>query len=405
MTSSRLHALDAVRGFALLAGVVLHATMSFLPGFGDVGWPIADNSPSTALGLVFYVIHTFRMTLFFLLAGFFGHMLLERVGVRAFVRDRAKRIAVPLVVGWIVVFPLIVVAIVWAATMKTGTAPPPPPPSSGALSFPLTHLWFLYVLILLYVATLLVRWISRRVGIVGRITAPLRAAVSRAVHAPWAPVLLAAPLFAALQSHAGWVWWFGIPTPDQSLIPNLPAVAAFGTAFALGWFVHRHREMLVAWERQWPRHLLLAVGLTVVSLQIVGPLPSFEPTVPDGLTSLYAATYAGAAWCWTLALVGLALRFFAGESPVRRYVSDASYWIYVVHLPLLFFVQTAVMKVPLHWSLKFPALLVVSFALLFASYHLLVRFTFVGKVLNGRRHPRGSRDAAAPNAPEGSLPA
>ena len=30
---TRLHALDAVRGFALLAGVVLHAAMSYLPGF------------------------------------------------------------------------------------------------------------------------------------------------------------------------------------------------------------------------------------------------------------------------------------------------------------------------------------------------------------------------------------
>ena len=28
----RLHALDAVRGFALLLGIVLHATLSFMPG-------------------------------------------------------------------------------------------------------------------------------------------------------------------------------------------------------------------------------------------------------------------------------------------------------------------------------------------------------------------------------------
>ena len=39
-TTERLHALDAVRGFALIAGVVLHATMSFLPGLGAQGWPI-----------------------------------------------------------------------------------------------------------------------------------------------------------------------------------------------------------------------------------------------------------------------------------------------------------------------------------------------------------------------------
>ena len=40
---TRLHALDAVRGLALLLGVVLHTAMSYLPGF-DVMWPLADRS-------------------------------------------------------------------------------------------------------------------------------------------------------------------------------------------------------------------------------------------------------------------------------------------------------------------------------------------------------------------------
>ena len=35
----RFHSLDMVRAVALLLGIVLHAVMSFLPGFGDVGWP------------------------------------------------------------------------------------------------------------------------------------------------------------------------------------------------------------------------------------------------------------------------------------------------------------------------------------------------------------------------------
>ena len=79
-TTERLHALDAVRGFALLAGVVLHATMSFLPGFGAQGWPIVDRTPSVALGVTFFVIHIFRMTTFFMIAGFFAHLLYHRRG-------------------------------------------------------------------------------------------------------------------------------------------------------------------------------------------------------------------------------------------------------------------------------------------------------------------------------------
>jgi uncharacterized membrane protein len=98
-TEERLHALDAVRGFALIAGVVLHATMSFLPGFGAQGWPLTDHTSSVSLGVTFYVIHIFRMTTFFVIAGFFGRMLLHRGGVRTFVTNRSTRVVIPLVVG------------------------------------------------------------------------------------------------------------------------------------------------------------------------------------------------------------------------------------------------------------------------------------------------------------------
>jgi uncharacterized membrane protein len=33
--NDRYHALDAVRAFALLAGIVLHSTLSFLPGMRE----------------------------------------------------------------------------------------------------------------------------------------------------------------------------------------------------------------------------------------------------------------------------------------------------------------------------------------------------------------------------------
>ena len=45
----------------------------------------------------------FRMSAFFLIAGFFARVLVERRGVKAFVKDRAKRVAVPLVLFGIVV--------------------------------------------------------------------------------------------------------------------------------------------------------------------------------------------------------------------------------------------------------------------------------------------------------------
>src|SRR4051812_36414745 len=78
----RLHALDAVRGYALLLGIVLHATMSFLPSPTRI-WIIQDSHPSITLGVLFFAIHVFRMTTFFLITGFFAHLSFHRRGTWA----------------------------------------------------------------------------------------------------------------------------------------------------------------------------------------------------------------------------------------------------------------------------------------------------------------------------------
>jgi ABC-type multidrug transport system ATPase subunit/peptidoglycan/LPS O-acetylase OafA/YrhL len=401
-SNERLHSLDAVRGFALLAGVVLHATMSFLPGFAATGWPIVDNSTSVPLGVTFFVIHMFRMTTFFLIAGYFGHMLFHRLGTRAFVRNRSLRILVPLVVGWIVVFPAIAASFAWSLT-KSGppivdpvTVPPAP-----ALAFPLTHLWFLYVLVLTYAATLGGR--SLFVGAVDP-SASLRRGIDRIVAALMSARLLfliaALPLAAALYTTPEWRAWFGIPTPDQSLIPNVGATVAFGTAFGLGWILQRDRNLLIQWRRDWWLYLGTALIMTVTCLSMIGLKPVFSAAPRDQATLIYAVCYALGTWAWTFGLIGLGLRFFDGDSRVRRYLADASYWIYIVHLPVLFVLQVAVRDLPIHWAVKFPAIMAVALALLFGSYHAFVRYSFIGEVLNGRRHRR----SAAGDAPMATRP-
>ena len=161
--SERLHALDAVRGFALLLGIVFHSTMSFLVAPGPF-WLVVDKSPSATLTVMFFVLHMFRMVTFFLIAGFFAHLMFHRRGERGFIRDRLRRIGLPLVVGW----PFLIVALIacgaWGGYVMTGKVPEPPPPDPHAppLAFPLTHLWFLYVLLWFYVCTVALRRTGQR---------------------------------------------------------------------------------------------------------------------------------------------------------------------------------------------------------------------------------------------------
>jgi len=73
---------------------------------------------------------------------------------------------------------------------------------------------------------------------------------------------------------------------------------------------------------------------------------------------------------------------------VRRYLADSSYWLYLAHLPLVFFLAGAFAKVPWHWAIKFPLILAITMTVLLVSYHYLVRPTWLGEILNGRRYPR-----------------
>src|SRR5690606_38476394 len=125
--TERLHALDAVRGGALLLGVVAHMSMSFWP---IPFWPIRDNDPSGALLSSFFVMHIFRMSVFFVMAGFFARLVLGTRGLRGFVLDRAKRIAVPLVVSWPLLFAAFIAVIIWWAVRSGAAGAPLQPPES-----------------------------------------------------------------------------------------------------------------------------------------------------------------------------------------------------------------------------------------------------------------------------------
>jgi peptidoglycan/LPS O-acetylase OafA/YrhL len=397
----RLHALDAVRGLALILGIVFHATMSFLPTPIPL-WIVMDHDRSVILAVVFHVLHLFRMTTYFLIAGFFAHMMFYRRGAKGFVIDRLKRIGIPLVVGWLVLGPMILAVSIWGAlTMFGGTLEslPKPPASTQPLAFPLTHLWFLYLLLILYAVTLAARSLVAAVDRSGRLRAAGDKALRAVLSVPLlAPVLLGAPTALALCLLPQWPMWFGIPTPDSSLIPNAPAFIGFFTAFGLGWVMHRQDGLIQVWEKTWGLNLAAAVATTAGGLAITGVEPLMAYAAPEWRTWLYAALLVVSIWTWTFAVIGLALKFLAGHSPARRYIADASYWLYLIHLPIIMALQVAVAPLVWPWWVKFPLILAVAFPIMFASYHLLVRHSFIGSLLNGRKYawPSARVRAAAP---------
>ena len=395
-SADRLHALDGLRAFALILGIFCHGAAGYIEGFPEILWPMREPS-STTLAVVFFASHMFRMSLFFLIAGFFGRMLIERRGAAGFIRDRAKRIALPLVAGVPVVLMLFAV-LGGLGFLLNGTSLAElqrlqerqlDAPVEGG-TFPWMHLWFLYYLILFYAGALVLRALGGVVDRAGRLTRVFDASVRFCLSGVWGAVIIGLPLAAYFYALDGWPSWTGLLAP-LALLPQTSSVFSYGLPFAIGWLAHRQVDRLLALEQRWLQFTLAAVVLTVFCLTLGGLTPRWEPYLDDRTLAWYSAAYMVAIWCWIFGLIGLAVRFLSDASPTRRYLADASYWMYIVHLPVLAFFAAWWNPLAVHWTIKYPLQIAATIGVLLVSYRYLVRSTFIGATLNGRRYPRTTR--------------
>ncbi len=389
--NSRLDYLDATRAFALLLGIVFHASLSFTPAF--LGWAVQDVSTCPLVALFMTISHSFRMETFFLLAGFLSQLAFHRQGVGAFVRSRLLRIVVPFVVGWFMLHPLVVSGWIMGAASLRGRVDVLGALLGGFRSlatlpqglFTGSHLWFLYYLALITALTLAVRGLMRTAG--SGHTVGLRRAdalVASLANSPVSVVILAIPTASALWFMRFW----GMDTPDQTLVPQLPALFVFGSFFVLGWMLNRQGEALSQITRlTLPRAIWAGLGLAAVL--ILGDIER-DPAHPHYLAAhvAYAAGYALTMWSFAFLTIGAFRKLAARPSAFIRYLADSSYWMYLLHLPVVVWLQVAVAELPLHWSLKLALISSVTVGLSLLTYDLFVRSTFIGWLLNGRRRER-----------------
>jgi glucan biosynthesis protein C len=405
--ADRLHALDAVRAYALLLGVVLHAAAAFLEDFKI---PIWRDEPSAGAAVLYYVIHMFRMSAFFLMAGFFARMLVERRGVNAFLKDRLKRVGVPLLLFGPFVLVFISVGFVLGAlphgvdylteVAQQQQASASDQPGGGGVNT--AHLWFLYYLLIFYALALASRFIigaADQQGLLAHAADRVLAFVMRGV---WAPVLVALPIGVYLYQHESWAEWLGLPAPF-ALTPDVTALVGYGMAFGLGWLLNRQASLLLDLKKFWLLYLVAAVALTAFSLTTIGTTPLWAgPNLGGTERLLYTAAYTVGLWCWVFAFVGAAVRFLSEPHAVTRYLADASYWVYLMHMATVIFFVTLLNPYDWHWLLKLTITVGGSMPILLASYHYFVRFTWIGAVLNGRRHPRAEKSPPASPVPASS---
>lgn len=415
--SDRYHALDSLRGFAMLLGVVLHAAVSFLQNVPPF-WSVRDRNPDPLADVFVFAVHTFRMQLFFLLAGFFGCLLYQRYGPGGMAWHRVKRVLVPFALAVVLVTPTVMGAFLYAelGNARTEGVPDGAPPArkvaaeliaaapgssdlalvGGRLTsgefvrfVPLAHLWFLYYLLWLYPATLaLAPVLGRLTG--ARFLAAFDARFRRVIEGPWrvvVPALVTVPLLLAMHT-----WTSDTPL---SWVPEARILGYYAFFFAFGWVLYRHRDLVPAFGRGWRTSLAVAnllvlpVALVVLfsGIDAEHALARGEPG-PAPLVAFRALTFAAQAaytWLMIIGLWGACLHYFSRERAWVRYLADSAYWCYLASITPIVLLQFWVKDWPLPGLLKWAFVSAAAMALLLLSYELFVRYTFVGATLNGRK--------------------
>lgn len=383
MSEPRYPGLDALRGAMMMLGIVLHGAVFYLAE-PPASMPMPpERNASYVFDLVFHFIHAFRVPAFFVLAGFFAALLVEKRGLWAALRNRVARVLAPLLVGTVTVLPLAVwFMLCYMQSVRFGTHDIVPDPVKlrvllgelKAAGVPvgqpsLMHLWFLYYLCMFYLLVPLCMLMSRRA-----------AGMDRVLASPWALPLLGLLAAATLwpfhggQVHEGFIF----------LTPHPPSLIYYGQFFLLGYLLHRCPGLLRTAQQGVWWWLALALLLFPLSLYLTHLWQvSASPSLPLRFAMLLA--HGLCTWSLIYLVIGTALRWWDRESPWVLYTSQSAYWVFLTHMPVLTFAAWWMVQFDLPAALKFFCITGFASVVCFSSYHYLVQRTWVSVFLNGRR--------------------
>lgn len=381
----RIYALDTLRATMMLLVVVIHAALTYnVSNFGSL-WPIKDPRNTNKLfDFLVAFCHSSALPVFFVVSGFLAAMLFVENGPEKMIVNRLKRIGLPFVAGLVILGPIVFMAATYFNLTATGKANTFWALMEAFKAYPwdsgnTMHLWFLYFLCFFCIGGWGTALLCRKIST--RITSKTNAGFEVIFRLRLAPALFAVITYLLFcVQRKGFIpsyIWFSIVTW---------IFLQFAVFFAFGWLLYHQKKHLDKFKKDDWLFAIIGTILFCVHYAIFRMQPDIEKT--SGLY-LFAAIKALSIWFSVFGIIGLFLRFFNTYSPVARYISDASYWIYLVHLPVVIFFQALLINFDINPIFKFLVVLPGTFMVVLIMYNFMVRNTFIGKFLNGRKYAPG----------------
>ena len=368
--------MDALRAVTMLLVLIFHACIVYIPFTTDLV-PYQDAQRSPFLGWVVLFTRLFHMPVFFLISGFFAAFLYETRGARSFLVHRLKRVGLPLVYSWLILYPLMIGSWFYARSMVAGSVPDVGREVLSVIQaqgINLWHLWFLYQLLILCVIAVPVISLA---GLIPQLLRERLLAISKdLILRPWG-VALWVFTSAVILNHPSGIFLFDV---DTSLLPPVANLAGNGIFVVFGWLLYQHREVFNELKQPAWGYFITGFVCHGVYLYLV---------FSKGNTHIVTITsLALSVWLLIYGILGLFLRYLDGENPWRRYIADASFWIYLSHPPVLALLAPLLSFWAFPAVVKFCVVTGATLAITMVTYHYWVRATLIGEILNGRRYPR-----------------
>lgn len=363
----------------MLLGIILHSSNTYMVFDAGEAWVIKDpNSTHPINGFLTATIHSFRMQIFFLIAGFFGSMLFYERKPLTMIKNRISRIVLPFIVFVILLWPIIVFTFSYTELLFDG--------NKNAMGITLSyfnspfilipestfHLWFLFYLSLITIITVILGSIFKKLP---RLSNYISLVFDWIMQKTFLRVIIFSFLTTILYLVIG-----SYESPiSNSFTPDLDTFIYFLFFYLIGWVLFKSKHLLSTFLKS--DRVFTILGLLIFNpiFLIISPSLDFEINIV--LTSLIL-------WINIFGITGLFIRYTSNHSNLMRYISDASYWVYLIHLPLTVIIPSLIVDWPIHAIMKMLFVSICTSIICFVSYHYLVRNTFIGQFLNGRKYPR-----------------
>lgn len=357
--AQRLYYMDAMRSVLMMGGVFLHAAQIFNP---EGLWLLVSESTSMLMYWIVEFIRIFRMESFFVVSGFFCFFTLSKYGTGKFLTVRLTRILVPFIVTaltlnslqtfWL--FKAGLLQFDWITYVKSGQY--------------VSHLWFLINLSVYFlVFAVLYRLLASRAQNLTKmiLDRPILFLITPLLFWPYGIIVLGK---------------LGIPVYENlwgvfdvySLLEYLPY-------FLLGYLAGINRALLnqltsFSW---WS----LIIGC-VVSNAVLFALQAIGGTLE---TLFYYLLKEIQAWVLVLICFKLFFQLTNRAIPAFRFLSDASYTVYLFHHGLVVLFGLLWLKLNTPYYIGYPVTVILTLGMtLLVHRYLISQVSVLSFLYNGK---------------------